>query len=130
MINSFDTVLSLHQTRCIGALLGTAVGDILGANAEFFSRAEILKKHGQLTNFLDSPTRPMGMFTDDTEMTAALASSLVALGALDGHHYATAYAKAFIAEPKRGYGPAASHILNMLATGADFRTSPIYCRGG
>jgi poly(ADP-ribose) glycohydrolase ARH3 len=123
MINSFDSVLSLHQTRCIGALLGTAVGDILGANVEFFSRAEILEKHGWLTNFLDSPARPMGMFTDDTEMTIALASSLVALGTLDGHHCATAYAKAFIAEPKRGYGPSVSHILNMLVNGADFRTT-------
>lgn len=123
MINSFNPVLSLHQTRCIGAMLGTAVGDILGANVEFFSRDEILKTYGWLTNFLDSPARPMGMFTDDTEMTIALASSLVALGALDGHHCATAYAKAFIAEPKRGYGPSVSHILNMLATGADFRAT-------
>ena len=99
MINYFDSALSLHQTRCIGALLGTAVGDILGANVEFFICAEILKKHGRLTNILDMPARPMGMFTDDTELTLALASSLVALGTLDGHQCATAYANAFIAEP-------------------------------
>jgi poly(ADP-ribose) glycohydrolase ARH3 len=122
-MDSFDAMLSLHQTRCIGSLLGTAVGDILGANVEFFSRSEIIQEHGLLVNFLDSPARPMGMFTDDTEMTIALAASLVSCRSLDGAHCATAYAKAFIAEPRRGYGPSASQILNMLAEGANFRTS-------
>lgn len=122
-MDSFDAALPLHQKRCIGALLGTAVGDILGANVEFFSRDEILQEHGRITDFLDSPARPMGMFTDDTEMTIALAASLVACGSLDGHHCAMAYAKAFIAEPRRGYGPSVSQILNMLAAGADFRTT-------
>jgi len=114
---------SFYQTRCIGSLLGTAVGDILGANVEFFSRSEILQEHGRLVDFLDSPARPMGMFTDDTEMTVALAASLVSCGALDGRHCATAYAKAFVAEPRRGYGPSVSQILNMLVEGADFRTT-------
>jgi NAD-dependent deacetylase len=59
-MDSFDAALPLHQKRCIGALLGTAVGDILGANVEFFSRDEILQEHGQITDFLDSPARPYG----------------------------------------------------------------------
>ena len=122
-MDSFDALPSLYQTRCTGSLLGTAVGDILGANVEFFSRSEIIQEHGLLVNFLDSPARPMGMFTDDTEMTIALAASLVSCRSLDGAHCATAYAKAFIAEPRRGYGPSASQILNMLAEGANFRTS-------
>ncbi len=113
----------LHKTRCIGSLLGTAVGDILGANVEFFSRSEILQEHGLLAHFLDSPARPMGMFTDDTEMTIALAASLVACGAIDGNHCSIAYAQAFTAYPRRGYGPSASQILDLLARGADFRAT-------
>ena len=113
----------LHKTRCIGSLLGTAVGDVLGANVEFFSRSEILHEHGQLVDFLDSPARPKGMFTDDTEMTIALAASLVACGALDAHHCATAYARAFVTPPQRGYGPSVSKLLHMLAGGADYRTT-------
>ncbi|MFZ4624376.1 MAG: ADP-ribosylglycohydrolase family protein [Rhodoferax sp.] len=123
MRNSFTAKLSLHQSRCVGSLLGTAVGDILGANVEFHTRIEILQEHGQLVDFLDSPARPFGMFTDDTEMTVALAASLVSCGALDGHHCAMAYASAFIAPPRRGYGPSVSQILNMLAGGAHYRTT-------
>jgi poly(ADP-ribose) glycohydrolase ARH3 len=121
IMNSLKTMLSLHQTRCIGSLLGTAVGDILGANVEFFSRDEILQEYGQLTDFLDSPARPKGMFTDDTEMTIALATSLVSCRALDGRHCAMTYARAFVAPPRRGYGPSVSKILDLLAGGADFR---------
>src|ERR1035437_342062 len=123
MMDSSDMKFPLHPTRCIGSLLGTAVGDILGANVEFFSRAEILKEYGLLADFLDSPARPLGMFTDDTEMTIALAVSLVSCGALDGHHCATAYAHAFVAPPRRGYGPSVSQILNLLAGDVDFRTT-------
>lgn len=110
-MNFSDAALALHQTRCIGSLLGTAVGDILGANIEFFSRSEILQEHCQVVDFLDSPARPMGMFTDDPEMTIALASSLVACGSLDGHHCAMAYSKAFIAEPRRGYDRASMSAI-------------------
>lgn len=123
MMDSSDTKWPLHLTRCIGSLLGTAVGDILGANVEFFSRAEIRQEHGLMADFLDSPARPKGVFTDDTEMTIALAASLVSCKAIDGHHCATAYARAFVAQPRRGYGPSVSQILDLLARGADFRTT-------
>ena len=130
-MNSLKFVLLLHQTHCVGSLLGTAVGDILGANVEFCSRAEILQDYGLVRDFQDSPARPLGMFTDDTEMTIALASSLVACGALNGHHCSIAYAQAFVAQPRRGYGPSVSQILNLLAAGADYRTTgrAIYPQG-
>ena len=122
-MSSLKFVLPLHQTHCVGSLLGTAVGDILGANFEFLSRAEILKEYSLVRDFQDSPARPLGMFTDDTEMTIALASSLVACGALNGHHCSIAYTQAFIALPRRGYGPSVSQILNLLAAGADYKTT-------
>ena len=114
---------SPYEDRCIGCLLGCAAGDILGANVEFKSRAEIQRLHGQVRNFLDSDWRPLGMFTDDTEMTLALAVSLVECGALDSRHCAATYAKFFQSEPRRGYGPAISKILAMLAKGADCRST-------
>ena len=70
-MNALKFMMPFHPTRCIGSLLGTAVGDILGANVEFCSRAEILKEYGLVKDFHDSPARPLGMFTDDTEMTIA-----------------------------------------------------------
>src|SRR5689334_710613 len=73
---------SPQEDRCIGSLLGCAAGDILGANLEFRSREEIRREHGRVENFLDSAARPRGMFTDDTEMTLALAVSLIECGTL------------------------------------------------
>lgn len=114
---------SLHEDRCIGSLLGCASGDILGANLEFQSRQEIQRAYGRVEDFLDSAERPLGVFTDDTEMTLALAVSLIECGVLDPKHCATTYARFFAAEPRRGYGPAVSHILSMLEAGHDYRNT-------
>jgi poly(ADP-ribose) glycohydrolase ARH3 len=114
---------SPHEDRCIGCLLGCAVGDTLGANLEFQSRAEIRRHYGRVDSFLHSDGRPLGMFTDDTEMTLALALSLIECSGIDPRHCAANYASFFTAEPRRGYGPAVSRILVMLSGGADYRTT-------
>lgn len=114
---------SPHEDRCIGCLLGGAMGDALGSGVEFKSRREIEGSYGRLEDYLDFPDRPGGTFTDDTEMTLALASSLVENGRLDPAACAAAYVHAYYAEPRRGYGPSVSHILAMLRHGADHRTS-------
>jgi poly(ADP-ribose) glycohydrolase ARH3 len=114
---------SPHEDRCIGCFLGGAAGDILGANFEFQSREEIQREYGRVDRFLDSDRRPLGMFTDDTEMTLALASSLIECQGLDPQHCAAAYAAFFTSEPRRGYGPAVSKVLAMLSAGADYRTT-------
>jgi poly(ADP-ribose) glycohydrolase ARH3 len=112
---------TIHEDRCIGCLLGCAAGDILGANLEFQSRQEIQERHGRIADFLHSDARPLGVFTDDTEMTLALAVSLVERGALDPGHCARTYARFFAAEPRRGYGPAVSKVLTLLGSGHDYR---------
>jgi len=114
---------SVHEDRCIGCLLGSAVGDILGANVEFMSREEIHRVFGRVHSFLDSRARPLGVFTDDTEMTLALAVSLIECGTLDPRHCAVTYARFFAGEQRRGYGPAVSKVLQMLCEGADYRTT-------
>jgi poly(ADP-ribose) glycohydrolase ARH3 len=63
------------------------------------------------------------MFTDDTEMTLALAVSMIDREGLDAKHCASTYARCFAALPRRGYGPAVSKILAMLGAGADYRTT-------
>jgi ADP-ribosylglycohydrolase len=60
---------NLHEDRCIGCLLGTACGDILGAAVEGMSAADIRERYGELRDFTDS-FRGLGCYTDDTEMTA------------------------------------------------------------
>ena len=112
-----------HEDRCIGCLLGCACGDILGADFEFKSRSEIIRDCGGPSGLVDPHRRLSGRYTDDTEMTLALASSLIECGRLDVAHCATTYAGFFASEPHRGYGPAVSKVLTMLCRGADYRTT-------
>ena len=109
------------EDRCIGCLLGTACGDILGANLEKLSRKEIRRWHGRGANFLDSAGRPFGCYTHDTEMTLALASSLVVMERLDGGHCAQSYARFFARPPLRSYGQATKEILQAIIDAADYR---------
>ncbi len=106
------------EDRCIGCLLGTACGDILGAGVEGWSAREIRETHGELRDFADS-ARGYGCYTDDTQMTLALATSLVERGRLDAENVSAKYAEFY--EPWRGYGGAAHRVMQALQYGADYR---------
>ncbi len=56
------------EDRCVGCLLGTTCGDILGAAVEGWPASEIRSQFGQLRDFLDTE-RDFGCYTDDTQMT-------------------------------------------------------------
>jgi poly(ADP-ribose) glycohydrolase ARH3 len=107
-----------HEQRCIGCLLGTACGDILGAGVEGWSAREISQRYRQLRDFLDTD-RGLGRYTDDTQMTLALAASLVERGRIDAAHVSAKYAEFY--ELWRGYGGVAHRVLRALKDGADYR---------
>ncbi len=82
----------MHESRYVGCIVGLAVGDALGYPAEFRSRAQILEEIGAdgIADFIaleDSrftrpmflgPDHPPGTFTDDTQMSIAVAEALLA----------------------------------------------------
>lgn len=105
-----------HEDRTIGCLLGTACGDILGAAVEGWSAREITDEYRQLRDFVDSFR---GRYTDDTQMTLALAASLIEQGGVDAAHAAATYAA--FHEPSRGYGTVAHRVMQELQQGADYR---------
>lgn len=76
-----------------GVLLGCAAGDALGAPVEGWSSIEISMVHGgPFRNFL--PGRyGRGAFTDDTQLTVALAESLVGRGYFDVDEVAQAFGR-------------------------------------
>jgi poly(ADP-ribose) glycohydrolase ARH3 len=106
------------EDRCIGSLLGTACGDILGAGVEGWPAAHIRETSGELRDFSDT-VRGFGCYTDDTQMTVALAASLVECGCMDAEHVSAKYAEFY--EPSRGYGGAAHRVMQALKHGADHR---------
>jgi poly(ADP-ribose) glycohydrolase ARH3 len=107
-----------HEDRCLGCLLGTACGDILGAAVEGSSAREIRELYGEVRDFVEIG-RGFGCYTDDTQMTLALATSLVEHGCVDAVQVSAKYAEFY--EPWRGYGGAAHRVMRVLAEGGDCR---------
>jgi poly(ADP-ribose) glycohydrolase ARH3 len=68
--------------------------------------------------FLDT-FRGFGCYTDDTEMTLALATSLVEKGLAAPDDISLKYAEFY--EARRGYGAAAHKVMGALLNGADYR---------
>lgn len=71
--------------RALGAFLGVAIGDALGATVEFFTAREVAaqyKVHKEIIGGGWLGLKP-GRVTDDTEMALALGSALIASGGWD-----------------------------------------------
>jgi ADP-ribosyl-[dinitrogen reductase] hydrolase len=76
--------LTLEQ-RALGAFLGFAVGDALGATVEFMTTGEIAAKHAVHNRMIGGGWLRLapGQVTDDTEMALALGRSLIRRQGLD-----------------------------------------------
>ncbi|CAA7618092.1 ADP-ribosyl-[dinitrogen reductase] hydrolase [Magnetospirillum sp. UT-4] len=73
------------EERTLGAFLGLAVGDALGATVEFMTKREIEGKYGQHRKMIGGGWLHLapGQVTDDTEMSLAIGRSLVRSGGFD-----------------------------------------------
>jgi len=93
-------VSSPAQQKALGAYLGLAVGDALGATVEFMTPHEIRSHHGAHRHIIGGGwlQLPAGRVTDDTEMCLALGNALVATGGWE----LRAVADAFVAWMRRG----------------------------
>lgn len=107
-----------HEDGCVGSLLGTACGDILGAAVEGSSARDIRELYGEIRDFAEVG-RGFGCYTDDTQMTLALATSLVECGHVDAAHVSAKYPEFY--ESWRGYGGAAHRVMRLLQDGGDYR---------
>lgn len=81
----------MNESRYVGCIVGLAIGDALGYPAEFRSRAQLLREIGPngITDFIAladprftrpmflGPDHPPGTFTDDTQMSIAVAEALI-----------------------------------------------------
>ncbi len=72
------------EERSQGILLGLTCGDILGARVEGMEAVVLAGTHGKVVDFLpaggDEGNTVVGVYTDDTQMTIALAESIVNVG--------------------------------------------------
>ena len=81
--------------RALGAYLGFAVGDALGATVEFMTANEIEAKHGKHCRIIGGGWLKLepGQVTDDTEMTQCVGRAIVDRGGWDVRAVCDAFAE-------------------------------------
>ena len=94
------------RSKFVGSLLGTAVGDSLGAGAWLRTG-----RGRELAPF----------YTDDTHMMIGVAESLVERRGFDPEHMFLTFVRNWEAEPWRGYGPGPPAIFRAFRRGEDPR---------
>lgn len=104
----------LLESRFAGVLLGTMVGDILGAPFECQPHEMVAARLGTGTDDTAGWIR-QSRYTDDTQMMIGVAESLVKRGGFDGEDMARRFAENY--EPFRGYGSGAHQVLAALRQG-------------
>jgi ADP-ribosyl-[dinitrogen reductase] hydrolase len=82
----------LHA-RAVGAYLGLAVGDALGATVEFLNPREIVEEYGEHRDIRGGGWLRLrkGQVTDDTEMSLALGSAILGAGRVEAGAVAAAF---------------------------------------
>jgi ADP-ribosylglycohydrolase len=85
--------------RFEGSLLGLAIGDALGHPTEFMSLRAIHDRFGErgITELTAAGRHPAGTFTDDTQMTIAVARALIRRGGGDLEAAMTCLGDEFVA---------------------------------
>lgn len=96
-----------------GCLLGSALGDALGAPFE----GGLLER--LLWRLIGKTRRGEKRWTDDTQMTIDVIESFLEKGTIDCDDLANRFAKNY--RWNRGYGPGTARILRRIARGADWR---------
>ncbi len=110
------------RDRFVGAVLGCAVGDAMGAPFEGLwstsipSADELLKGYGEFEGY------PRGQYTDDTQLTLATIRAIVASRGFDGYAVASAIAALWTSAEVVGPGGACTRAADAFLQGGDWRS--------
>jgi ADP-ribosylglycohydrolase len=103
-------------------LLESAVGDAYGAGFEYASD-DLVLAHNTATHFIQHPRhrgiRP-GMYTDDTQMSLAVAEALVSGERWTPERLADGFVAAFRRDPREGYAGGFYAFLQQVTSGGEF----------
>lgn len=99
------------RSKFLGSLIGTAVGDAVGAGFEGKPAVE----PEAIESLVEG--RELLAYTDDTHMMIGVVESLVQRGDFDGEHMARVFIRNYDSEPWRGYGPGPPSVFRMIRAG-------------
>jgi poly(ADP-ribose) glycohydrolase ARH3 len=113
------------RAKFLGALVGTAIGDAVGAGFERRPAAEIEAIEAA------ADSRELLTYTDDTHMMIGVAESLVEKEGFDGEHLARVFIRNYELEPWRGYGAGPPSVFRLIRDGEhwDKAASKLYSGG-
>lgn len=120
--------MTRDRDKAQAMLLGVALGDALGWPVEFIDRPGILVKYGRPG--ILAPPDP-ALYTDDTQMTAAVSEALIEAGHRDLDVLMGAMARNFIGwkrdpiTPSRAPGATSMRGVNALERGAPWREAGV-----
>jgi len=89
------------RDRALGAYLGLAIGDALGATVEFMTPSEIARQYGRHDRIIGGGWLRLkpGQVTDDTTMSMALGDALIERGGFDTRAIAESFTRWLRARP-------------------------------
>ena len=99
------------KSKFAGALIGSAVGDALGAPAEGYSMEQVRSLYTEETGWAMVCDR----YTDDTEMMIGVAESLIRNKGFNGADMARTFIQNY--DATRGYGPGSKEALERIRSG-------------
>ena len=99
------------KSKFLGALVGTGIGDALGA--PFEGRHRIKPEEIEAV----AERQQVLTYTDDTHMMIGVAESLIRNKGFDGADVAHTFTKNYELEPWRGYGPGLPRIFRLIRDG-------------
>jgi poly(ADP-ribose) glycohydrolase ARH3 len=94
------------KSKCLGAMVGSALGDAIGELAFRYKRKE------HLCAIMDRVEKLI--YTDDTAMTIGLAESILQMRGIDPNHLGDQFNQNFNREPWRGYASGPPTIFSMV----------------
>jgi ADP-ribosylglycohydrolase len=119
------------KSRYRGAILGTAIGDALGAPFECMSATDIQNQFPVISTFIDPKTvsRPSnvyqnimkaGQWTDDTQLMRPIMWSIINLGYINPMDIATFNRKVYENETLRGWGKSTKEAVKRFSEGVSW----------
>ena len=102
-------------------LLELAIGDAYGAGFEYADR-EIIRQQNNLSAYVKHPTHHIqpGSYTDDTQMSLAIAEAIVSGEPWKPALLADRFVKVFHRDPREGYATGFYHFLARMRDGEQF----------
>ncbi len=109
------------KDKFLGAIMGTAVGDALGAPYEGQSRSQLYMQSGVGDKYVPIQGYPLGQYTDDTQMTLAIAESIIDCKKVDGEDIARRFVRLWRTGEIVGAGISCSQAVRNIMLGVNWR---------